>query len=69
MNDKNKILNISSDSKTVKCCSCDKINCLRREFDGCEECEIKAGFWLQMLNRLFKPPSPYMECFVGGFME
>ncbi len=51
-----KILNIPASCETIKCCSCDEVKCIRREFDGCEQCEIKAAFYLRNLERKAAPP-------------
>ena len=59
-----KILNIPSNKATVKCCSCNELKCIRREFDSCEHCEVKAGFWLKELERVVTPP-----LFVGGVLQ
>lgn len=60
-----KILDIPASSETTKCCSCDEMKCRSRKFDGCEQCEIKAGFWLRMMNKLLDPPVSRTLCFNG----
>ena len=53
-----KILNIPVNEATGTgiCCSCDEVKCIRRKFDGCDQCEIKSAFWLRRLNERLKPP-------------
>ncbi len=56
MQTEDKILNIPASDETTKCCSCDEVKCIHREFDGCEQCEIKAAFWLRRIERVVAPP-------------
>lgn len=51
-----KLLDIPSSAKTTKCCSCDEVRCIRRKFDGCEQCEIKAAFTLREFEGRMAPP-------------
>ena len=51
-----KILNIPASEETGRCCSCDEVKCIRRKFDGCDQCEIKSAFWLRGLNKRLEPP-------------
>lgn len=51
-----RLLNIPLSESTLKCCACDEVKCVHREFDGCEQCEVMAGFWLRQLGRMIEPP-------------